>query len=82
MQSLVPAVHWVPYLTAMFAPVAINESEPVVVYAKEYLQKVSELINQTDKRSVTLNSLLFLRLYFLVFWLLDMDLKIFTLYVS
>lgn len=80
MQSLVPAVHWVPYLTAMFAPVAINESEPVVVYAKEYLQKVSELINQTDKRSVTLNSFFFLRLYFLM--LLDMDLKIFTLYVS
>lgn len=43
-----------PYLTAMFAPVVLNESEPVVVYAKEYLQEVSDLLNKTDKRSDTL----------------------------
>lgn len=40
-----------PYLTAVFAPVVLNKSEPVVVYAKEYLKDVSELINKTDKRS-------------------------------
>lgn len=40
-----------PYLTAVFAPVVLNESEPVVVYAKEYLQEVSDLLNKTDKRS-------------------------------
>lgn len=43
-----------PYLTAVFAPVILNESEPVVVYAKEYLQEVSDLLNKTDKRSDTL----------------------------
>lgn len=43
-----------PYLRAVFAPVILNESEPVVVYAKEYLQEVSDLLNKTDKRSDTL----------------------------
>uniref|UniRef100_H3BXR3 Endothelin-converting enzyme 1 n=1 Tax=Tetraodon nigroviridis TaxID=99883 RepID=H3BXR3_TETNG len=47
--DLVPVVDWMPYLTAVFAPVALNESEPVVVYAREYLRDVSELINRTDK---------------------------------
>lgn len=45
-----------PYLTEVFAPVPLNESEPVVVYAKEYLQKVSDLITKTNKRSDTPNS--------------------------
>lgn len=53
-QTLVPAVDWMPYLTAVFAPVPLNESEPVVVYAKEYLEKVSDLIDKTNKRSDTL----------------------------
>lgn len=56
LQTLVPAVDWMPYLTAVFAPVLLNESEPVVVYAKEYLQKVSDLITKTNKRSDTRNS--------------------------
>lgn len=54
LQTLVPAVDWLPYLSAVFAPVSLNESEPVVVYAKEYLQKVSDLIDKTNKRSDTL----------------------------
>lgn len=45
-----------PYLTEVFAPVPLNESEPVVVYATEYLQKVSDLITKTNKRSDTPNS--------------------------
>lgn len=49
-QTLAPAVDWMPYLTEVFAPVPLNESEPVVVYAKEYLEKVSELITKTNKR--------------------------------
>lgn len=40
-----------PYLTEVFAPVPLTESEPVVVYAKEYLEKVSDLITNTNKRS-------------------------------
>uniref|UniRef100_A0A4W6DH36 Endothelin-converting enzyme 1 n=1 Tax=Lates calcarifer TaxID=8187 RepID=A0A4W6DH36_LATCA len=47
--TLAPAVDWMPYLTEVFAPVPLNESEPVVVYAKEYLQKVSDLITKTNK---------------------------------
>lgn len=47
--TLAPAVDWIPFLSAVFAPIAINDSEPVVVYAKEYLQKVSELISNTNK---------------------------------
>lgn len=38
-----------PLLNAVFAPVEINESEPVVVYAKEYLEQISHLIFTTDK---------------------------------
>ncbi|KAM7006134.1 endothelin-converting enzyme 1 [Tautogolabrus adspersus] len=49
LKTLVPAVDWMPYLTDVFAPVQLNESEPVVVYAKEYLQKVSDLISKTNK---------------------------------
>ncbi|XP_008318964.1 endothelin-converting enzyme 1 [Cynoglossus semilaevis] len=49
LKSLAPAVDWMPYLTEVFAPVQLNDSEPVVVYAKEYLQKVSELITKTNK---------------------------------
>ncbi|XP_034056901.1 endothelin-converting enzyme 1 isoform X1 [Gymnodraco acuticeps] len=49
LSTLVPAVDWMPYLTEVFAPVQLNESEPVVVYAKEYLQQVSELILKTNK---------------------------------
>uniref|UniRef100_A0A673FWE8 Endothelin-converting enzyme 1 n=1 Tax=Sinocyclocheilus rhinocerous TaxID=307959 RepID=A0A673FWE8_9TELE len=48
-QTLAPAVDWMPFLSAVFTPVALNDSEPVVVYAKEYLQKVSELISNTNK---------------------------------
>lgn len=50
LQTLAPAVDWMPYLREMFASVSLNESEPVVVYAKEYLQKVSNLITKTNKR--------------------------------
>lgn len=56
LQDLAPAVDWMPFLTAVFAPVVLNQSEPVVVYAREYLQEVSELINTTDKRSALLCS--------------------------
>uniref|UniRef100_A0A674A2Q0 Endothelin-converting enzyme 1 n=1 Tax=Salmo trutta TaxID=8032 RepID=A0A674A2Q0_SALTR len=47
--TLAPAVDWMPYLTDVFAPVPLNDSEPVVVYAKDYLQKVSDLIASTNK---------------------------------
>ncbi|XP_053546209.1 endothelin-converting enzyme 1 isoform X2 [Bombina bombina] len=50
LKSLVPAVDWMPFLRMVFHLVELNESEPVVVYAKEYLIEVSALINATDKR--------------------------------
>lgn len=55
-QDLASAVDWMPYLNEVFAPVPINETEPVVVYAKEYLQKVSDLIIKTNKRLDTLQN--------------------------
>lgn len=48
-QALAPAINWLPFLNTIFAPVEINESEPIVVYDKEYLSQVSTLINNTDK---------------------------------
>ncbi|KAJ3602526.1 hypothetical protein NHX12_030279 [Muraenolepis orangiensis] len=47
--DLAPAIEWIPYLTDVFAPVELNASEPVVVYAKEFLQEVSDLILKTNK---------------------------------
>uniref|UniRef100_A0A8C7YAB8 Endothelin-converting enzyme 1 n=1 Tax=Oryzias sinensis TaxID=183150 RepID=A0A8C7YAB8_9TELE len=49
LKTLAPAVEWMPYLIEVFKPVPLNQSEPVVVYAKEYLQKVSDLIEKTNK---------------------------------
>uniref|UniRef100_A0A8C7I8A2 Endothelin-converting enzyme 1 n=1 Tax=Oncorhynchus kisutch TaxID=8019 RepID=A0A8C7I8A2_ONCKI len=49
LETLAPVVDWMPYLTDVFAPVLLNDSEPVVVYAKDYLQKVSDLIASTNK---------------------------------
>lgn len=49
LSTLAPAVEWMPYLKEVFAPVPLNDSEPVVVYAVEYLEKVSDLISKTNK---------------------------------
>lgn len=50
-QVLAPAVDWLDFLSSSLAPLELNDSEPIVVYAREYLQQVSELINKTDRRS-------------------------------
>ncbi|KAG8429836.1 hypothetical protein GDO86_019085, partial [Hymenochirus boettgeri] len=50
LKDLVPVVDWKPFLQTVFHPVEVNESEPVVVFAMEYLVDVSNLINSTDKR--------------------------------
>lgn len=49
LKSLAPAVDWLPLISAIFDPVELNESEPVVVYAKQYLEQVSALILSTDR---------------------------------
>ncbi|KAL7837817.1 hypothetical protein SRHO_G00275280 [Serrasalmus rhombeus] len=59
LSTLAPAVDWMPFLRAVFAPVALNDSEPVVVYATEYLQKVSNLISSTNKS--TLNNYMMMK---------------------
>uniref|UniRef100_A0A673HJ73 endothelin-converting enzyme 1 n=1 Tax=Sinocyclocheilus rhinocerous TaxID=307959 RepID=A0A673HJ73_9TELE len=48
LQVLAPAVEWLDYLNFVLPPLELNDTEPVVVYAKEYLQQVSDLINKTD----------------------------------
>ncbi|PIO11786.1 hypothetical protein AB205_0163280, partial [Aquarana catesbeiana] len=50
LKDLIPSVDWMPLLQTAFRPVEINETEPVVVYAKEYLMQVSGLIYATDER--------------------------------
>ncbi|KAG5836976.1 hypothetical protein ANANG_G00234360 [Anguilla anguilla] len=49
LQILAPAVDWLDYLSSALSPLDLNDTEPVVVYAKEYLQQVSDLINKTDR---------------------------------
>ncbi|XP_076831918.1 endothelin-converting enzyme 2b isoform X3 [Brachyhypopomus gauderio] len=49
LQALAPAVDWLDYLTFALSPLELNDTEPVVVYAREYLQQVSDLINKTDR---------------------------------
>lgn len=52
-QLLAPAVDWLDYLSSSLSPLDLNDTEPVVLYAREYLQQVSDLINKTDHRSET-----------------------------
>ncbi|XP_068601189.1 endothelin-converting enzyme 2b [Brachionichthys hirsutus] len=49
LQLLSPAVDWLDYLLSSLSPLELNDTEPVVLYAREYLQQVSELINKTDR---------------------------------
>ncbi|CAB1332367.1 unnamed protein product, partial [Coregonus sp. 'balchen'] len=46
---LAPAVDWLDYLSSVLSPLDLNDTEPVVLYAKEFLQQVSDLINKTDR---------------------------------
>ncbi|CAB1347480.1 unnamed protein product, partial [Coregonus sp. 'balchen'] len=48
-QLLAPAVDWLDYLSSALSPLDLNDTEPVVLYAKEYLQQVSDLINKTER---------------------------------
>lgn len=50
---LAPAVDWLDFLSSSLSPLELNDTEPVVLYAREYLQQVSDLINKTDHRSET-----------------------------
>ncbi|XP_078729486.1 endothelin-converting enzyme 1 isoform X1 [Lampetra fluviatilis] len=49
LQELAPAVEWLPFLNAVFHPLVLNGTEPVVVYATDYLRKVSQLLSGADK---------------------------------
>uniref|UniRef100_A0A3Q3SQ43 endothelin-converting enzyme 1 n=1 Tax=Mastacembelus armatus TaxID=205130 RepID=A0A3Q3SQ43_9TELE len=49
LQLLAPAVDWLDYLSSSLSPLELNDTEPVVLYAREYLQQVSDLINRTDR---------------------------------
>ncbi|MGH0175050.1 UNVERIFIED_CONTAM: hypothetical protein FKN15_069533, partial [Acipenser sinensis] len=49
LQTLAPVINWLDYLSSALSPLDLNDTELVVVYSREYLQQVSELINKTDK---------------------------------
>lgn len=49
LQTLAPAVDWLDLLSFSLSPLDLNDTEPVVLYAREYLQQVSALINRTNK---------------------------------
>ncbi|XP_035628629.1 endothelin-converting enzyme 2-like isoform X3 [Oncorhynchus keta] len=49
LQLLAPAVDWLDYLSLVLSPLDLNDTEPVVLYVKEFLQQVSDLINKTDR---------------------------------
>ncbi|XP_037318692.1 endothelin-converting enzyme 2b isoform X2 [Pungitius pungitius] len=49
LQLLAPSVEWLDYLSYSLSPLELNDTEPVVLYAREYLQQVSELINKTER---------------------------------
>ncbi|XP_028320046.1 endothelin-converting enzyme 2b isoform X2 [Gouania willdenowi] len=49
LQLLAPSVDWLDFLSSSLSPLELNDTEPVVVFAKEYLQHVSELINRTER---------------------------------
>ncbi|XP_033006683.1 endothelin-converting enzyme 2 isoform X1 [Lacerta agilis] len=49
LQILAPAIDWLDFISYFLSPLELTEAEPVVVYGREYLQQVSQLINNTDK---------------------------------
>ncbi|XP_053161465.1 endothelin-converting enzyme 2 isoform X5 [Hemicordylus capensis] len=49
LQTLAPAIDWLDFMSSFLLPLELTSSEPVVVYGREYLQQVSQLINNTDK---------------------------------
>ncbi|KAM8822169.1 LOW QUALITY PROTEIN: endothelin-converting enzyme 2b [Synchiropus picturatus] len=49
LQLLAPAVDWQDFLSSSLSPLELNDTEPVVLYARDYLQQVSELINRTER---------------------------------
>ncbi|KFQ71460.1 Endothelin-converting enzyme 2, partial [Phaethon lepturus] len=56
LQALAPAIDWwLDYLSYALAPLELADTEPVVVYGDTYLQQVSDLINGTDRSSLTWN---------------------------
>ncbi|XP_036926899.1 endothelin-converting enzyme 2 isoform X3 [Sturnira hondurensis] len=48
LQVLAPSMDWLEFLSFLLSPLELSDSEPVVVYGTDYLQQVSELINQTE----------------------------------
>ncbi|KAM5334746.1 endothelin-converting enzyme 2 isoform 3-T3 [Glossophaga mutica] len=48
LQALAPSMDWLEFLSFLLSPLELSDSEPVVVYGTDYLQQVSELINQTE----------------------------------
>ncbi|XP_077204336.1 endothelin-converting enzyme 2 [Paroedura picta] len=49
LQDLAPAIDWLDFMSYFLSPLELTDAEPVVVYSREYLQQVSQLINTTDK---------------------------------
>lgn len=47
----VPEINWLLYLNT-FMPTEVNEDEPVVVYATEYLKEMGALIADTDTKTI------------------------------
>ncbi|XP_072852393.2 endothelin-converting enzyme 2 isoform X2 [Pogona vitticeps] len=46
---LAPAIDWLDFISYFLSPLELTDTEPVVVYGKDYLEQVSQLINNTDK---------------------------------
>ncbi|XP_061493453.1 endothelin-converting enzyme 2 isoform X1 [Rhineura floridana] len=49
LQVLAPAIDWLDFISYFLSPLELTDAEPVVVYGKEYLQQVSQLIKNTDQ---------------------------------
>ncbi|CAL8363196.1 unnamed protein product [Merluccius merluccius] len=49
LQVLAPAVEWLDLLSSSLSPLELNDSEPVVLYTREYLVQMSQLITHTDR---------------------------------
>ncbi|XP_072852392.2 endothelin-converting enzyme 2 isoform X1 [Pogona vitticeps] len=49
LQVLAPAIDWLDFISYFLSPLELTDTEPVVVYGKDYLEQVSQLINNTDK---------------------------------
>uniref|UniRef100_A0A4X2M8P8 Kell metallo-endopeptidase (Kell blood group) n=1 Tax=Vombatus ursinus TaxID=29139 RepID=A0A4X2M8P8_VOMUR len=49
LQEVAPSIDWLPCLRAIFSPMILSPSQPIIIHDLEYLRGMSQVIGQTPK---------------------------------